>query len=200
MNNRGESKGKVVLVLGLILAIFSCIAAWIVVPEFRIITCGLFCSTPTPSRTLPVLGTNFQRYTDPERRFSLAVPADWVSAPEHQTLVRFVTPHKPFGSVIVRISQVQIDQLDDRFIEPGYGYYADEDDLFSLEKVLIGNREAYKQIYRGTFSDTSAAIVQRIYILEQGEVYTLSCQASPDDFPKLALLFEEIAGSFIIKP
>lgn len=149
--------------------------------------------------TLPRL-TGGQIYVDPDGRFTITVPRDWRKVERPDVDVAFIAPggRPPLGGIKLAPvpADVTIDMYDDSMDEFLSELFADYVPI-SREKVVVGAHHAYKRVFQSTVSGSRLQYA-RVYFVEGGSAHILTFASSPEDFPRVAPLLDQIAGSYTV--
>ena len=135
-------------------------------------------------------------YSDPDKRFSFSVPANWTQGDAGNSAAAFgpadrsanftVTLDKvPANTSIEAYNASAEQQLKSQFAN----YTA-----VSLDKVVVTNHQAYKRVSRATVQGQAIQFVQ-IYFIDQNVAHVLTFACLPADFDRLTKIFDGIAGS-----
>lgn len=146
----------------------------------------------------PLIGG--QTYSDPQGRFTIAVPADWTQRPaaEAGAEVSFDAPDNVVrmnvalrDAAALRLQSVEaFDQALDEALKRQYPTYQ----IVSLERVVVDNQRAYRRVFTIDRAGQPLQGVQ-IYFVKGATAYTIAFTATPDAFAGLAPALDAIAGS-----
>ncbi|MDP9374395.1 MAG: photosystem II reaction center PsbP family protein, partial [Chloroflexota bacterium] len=163
--------------------------------------------TPSPTRgAAPVPGAwgptlaplnGGRRYADPQGRFSFSVPQGWnqsntanaevaFNAPGNAASMTVTLQEVPASATIDSYNQALEGQLPQQF--PGYTHV-------SLDRVLVGNNQAYKRLSQATISGQVFQIEQ-VYFVANGAAHMLTFGSPPASFAAQEPTFDGIAGSY----
>jgi hypothetical protein len=141
--------------------------------------------------------TGGKRYTDPEDRFAVSVPTNWVQGTGGNNAVSFAPPDNA-ANFTVTLDRVPGNTTLDAYntaaeqqLRSQFANYAP----VSLDKVTVGGQQAYKRVSRATVQGQSIQFVQ-VYFIDDNMAHVLTFACLPADYDRLARIFDGIAGSY----
>ncbi len=152
---------------------------------------------------LPTLDAG-QTYTDPQGRFSFAIPKNWTQVQAAGAEVAYQSP-APAGTIAATVNIVleklpsatvtldEYDQAGEANLKQQFPDYKS----VSLTKVTIDGKPAYKRIYTATIAGRVLQL-QQVYLIERDVAYVISCGAPQESFAASATIFDQISGTFKI--
>lgn len=138
-------------------------------------------------------------YTDPQQRFSLSVPRDWAVKTNPDSSASFTAPgNSATADVVVddltRAPNTTVEKYA-KLVEDQLKKQADYQQL-SFDKVLIGNQQALRRIYRVRSSSGTLIQVEQFYLVANGYGHRLTFESLPNAFAAQQPTFDAVAGSY----
>ena len=141
--------------------------------------------------------TGGKTYEDQDDRFSFSVPTDWVRGNAGNAEVAFSPPDDSatFTVTLDRVSgNTTLDaynQSYDRLLRLQFPLYT----LVSLDKVMVGDRDAYRRVSRSFYQGQNIQFVQ-VYFIANNTAHILTSVCLRDDFDRYVTTFDGVSGSY----
>lgn len=158
-------------------------------------------TTAPPAAWGPTLAplTGGKAYTDPQQRFALSVPRDWTVKTNPDSSVTFTAPGNTAAAGVMvddltRAPNTTVEQYA-KAVEDQLKQQADYQQL-SFDKVLIGNQQALRRIYRVRSSGGALIQAEQLYVVANGLGHRVTFQSLPNTFSSQQPTFDAVAGSY----
>jgi len=151
-------------------------------------------------------GQNFIPYQNPQKGFSIQVPADWQQSGQDlygQEVIYFISPMESQQdyfqeniSIMIFPLQYQMD------LEALANMYAQQSQyqipnlqVVQTQNITIGNVPAKYALYTGSMQQMNMAFLV-VYIINQNQAYILQCTSDANKYQQYQSIFSQVLGSF----
>ncbi|HCU21880.1 MAG TPA: hypothetical protein DF698_03115, partial [Candidatus Atribacteria bacterium] len=158
------------------------------------------------SVSLLAYGQNFVPYQNPQKGFSIQVPAGWQQTAQDfygQEVIYFISPtesqqdyfQENISIMIFTLQyQMDLDTLANMYIQQSQ-YQIPNLQVVQSQNITLGNVPAKYALYTGSMQQMNMAFLV-VYIINQNQAYILQCTSDANKYQQYQSLFSQVLGSF----
>ncbi|MDD3713632.1 MAG: DcrB-related protein, partial [Atribacterota bacterium] len=151
-------------------------------------------------------GQNFVPYQNPQKGFSIQVPAGWQQSAQDfygQEVIYFISPmesQQDFFQENISIMifplqyQMDLDTLANMYTQQSQSQIPNLQ-VVQSQNITIGNVPAKYALYTGSMQQMNMAFLV-VYIINQNQAYILQCTSDANKYQQYQAVFSQVLGSF----